>query len=303
VEEPATQSPPHGAQPGARDTADDASSARSASSHWPPWTAPAALLSGVVLAALGGLLVDIPAAALGVNVSASHLPPGLVIADTFVQDIAFVLTAIFFAQLGARAVSASHFGLRTTRFGRAVRLIGVTLGVFLLFNVAWASITHAPREELLKSLGTDEGTALLLLSAALTCVVAPVCEELLFRGFIFTALCNWRGAWPAALITGVAFGAVHVGSAPAVDLVPLTVLGVALCWLYRATGSLYPCVAAHSLNNSLAFGSLEDWGWQIPLLMGGALALIALLALSMMRAGVIEHAVPTSQARGSIASR
>ena len=95
-------------------------------------------------------------------------------------------------------------------------------------------------------------------------MVAPICEEFLFRGYIFTALRNWRGTLPAAVITGLLFGGVHAGSAPALDLVPLAGLGFGLCLLYRYTGSLYPCIAAHSLNNSLAFASLEGWGWQMP---------------------------------------
>src|SRR5207248_7118396 len=61
---------------------------------WPPWAAPAALAMGVVLAAVGGLLVDIPALALGVHVSSSHVPAGLEIANTAVQDLGFVVAAV-----------------------------------------------------------------------------------------------------------------------------------------------------------------------------------------------------------------
>ncbi len=126
-----------------------------------------------------------------------------------------------------------------------------------------------------------------MLSAALTCVVAPICEEFLFRGYVFTALRGWCGTWPAAAITGAVFGLVHFGSAPALDLVPLAGLGFGLCVLYRYTGSLYPCIAAHSLNNSLAFASLEHWGWQIPVLMVAALASIAAIVLLAKRIGLI----------------
>jgi CAAX protease family protein len=259
---------------------------------WPPWTAAVALVGGLVLAAVGGLLVDIPALLLGVSITASHVPPGLAIADTVVQDGAFVLAAVFCARLGGRTVRAWQFGLRPTPAWRAAGLLGLTLLGFLLFSLVWAASFHTEREKLLEQLGVGESTVLLLLSAVLTCVLAPICEEFLFRGFIFTALRNWRGTGPAAIISGIAFGAVHAGSAPALDLVPLAALGVGLCLLYRYTGSLYPCIAAHSLNNSLAFGSLEGWGWQIPVLMGASLAIIGLLALALIRAGVISAEPP-----------
>ena len=263
-------------------------SARGVVTDWPVWTAPAALVGGLLLAAFGGLLVDLPAAAFGVNITSSHIPGGLEIADTVVQDVGFVLAAVFFAQMGGRKARAWQFGLRPTRFWTALWLVVLTLIGFLIFSLIWAAVVNAEKEKLLEQLGTNEGTTLLLLSAGLTCVVAPVCEELLFRGFIFTALRNWRGMWPAAVTTALVFGAVHAGSAPAVDLVPLAGLGLGLCLLYRYTGSLYPCIAVHSLNNSLAFGSLEDWGWQIPVLMLAALATIALLAFAATCVGVIS---------------
>ena len=168
----------------------------------------------------------------------------------------------------------------------------------MVFSVIWGSAFHAEKEKVLEQLGAGESTTLLVLSAGLTCVVAPICEEFLFRGFIFTALRNWCGTWPAAVITGVVFGAVHAGSAPLIDLVPLAGLGFGLCLLYRYTGSLYPCFAAHSLNNSLAFGSLEGWGWQIPVLMLTSLALIGLLALTLVRLGVITPEPPPIGAEG-----
>lgn len=262
---------------------------QSSSGEWSPWFAPLALIAGLVVATVGSLIIDIPAAALGVDVNAKHLPPGLVIADTAVQDAGFVAVAIFFAQVGGRAVRAAMFGLRPTRLWRAVGLGLLTLAGFLLFSLIWTSIFNVKEEKLLEQLGTNQSAVLLVLSAALTCVVAPVCEEFLFRGFVFTALRNWKGLYPAAILTGVLFGGVHAGSAPALDLVPLGVLGFGLCLLYRATGSLYPCIAAHCVNNSLAFGSLENWGWQIPVLMGASLLVLALLALALTRANLAER--------------
>jgi uncharacterized protein len=262
---------------------------RSSTPPWAPWTAPVALIAGLVLAAIAGLVVDLPALAFGVKISSSHTPPGLAIADTFVQDIAFVLAAVYCAHLGGRLVRAWQLGLRPPGVGwrSAAGKIVLLLGVFLVLSVAWSAVFKPSEEKLLEQLGSNEGTALLLLSAGLTCVIAPICEEILFRGFIFTALRNWRGTLPAAVITGLLFGAVHAGSAPALDLVPLAALGFGLCLLYRRTGSLYPCIIVHSLNNSIAFSSLENWSWQAPLLIVGALAGIGALVLLGKRVRLI----------------
>jgi membrane protease YdiL (CAAX protease family) len=255
---------------------------------WRPWTAPAALLGAIVVAALGGLVVDIPAVAFGVRITSAHIPPGIVNLDTFIQDVGFVVTAVFFAQLGGRAVRAEQFGLRPTRFWRAFWLVVLTIVAFLVFAGVWSLIVNTPKEELLKQLGAEKNAALLIASALLTCVVAPVSEEFLFRGYIFSALSNWHGTLPAAILTGILFGGVHATSAPALDLVPLAFLGFALCLLYRRARSLYPCIVVHMLNNCYAFAELEEWSaWQVPLLMAASLAVLALAALALTRAGVL----------------
>jgi hypothetical protein len=262
---------------------------RSPTTAWPPWTAAVALLGGIALALVGGLVVELPALALGAKISSSHTPPGVTIADTVVQDIGFVLAAVYCAHIGGRVVRSWQFGLRRPTVGwrSAVGLIVLLYVCFLVLSAIWVALVHPSEEKLLETLGTNEGTSLLLLSAALTCVVAPICEEFLFRGYMFTALRNWRGTLPAAVITGLVFGAVHAGSAPALDLAPLALLGFGLCLLYRYSGSLYPCMIAHSLNNCLAFSSLESWGWQAPVLIVCALAGIGALVQLFKRIGVI----------------
>ncbi|HWX96641.1 MAG TPA: CPBP family intramembrane glutamic endopeptidase [Solirubrobacteraceae bacterium] len=263
---------------------------------WPPWMAPVALIGGLVLAAVSGLVVDIPALVLGVKITTSHTPPGIAIADTFVQDVAFVLAAVYCARLGGRAVRAWQFGLRPPRSGwrSAAGMIALLIVAFLLLNVIWQELFNPGKEKILEQLGSNENAALLLLSAALTCIVAPVSEEFLFRGFIFTALRNWRGTLPAAVITGLLFGGVHAGSAPVLDLVPLAGLGFGLCLLYRYTGSLYPSIVSHSLNNSVAFASLEGWSWpEFVVLIAGSLAGIGALVFVFKRLGVIgSEAMP-----------
>lgn len=267
---------------------------------WPVWTGFAALAAALVLAAVGGLIVDIPAIALGVKISTEHTPPGIELADTVVQDVVFVLTVVLFAQLGGRKVRSWQFGFRPTSARRAAGLVALTLVAFLFFGELWALVLNeSTKEKLLEQLGANETALLLTLSALLTTVIAPICEETLFRGYIFPALSKWKGWLVGALMTGVLFGGVHYGSAPVVDLIPLGVLGVLLCVLYRRTGSLYPSIAVHSLNNSIAFGALEGWSvGQTVLLMAGALVVIAVFALLFRALGVISE----SPTRATVAS-
>lgn len=261
---------------------------------WRPWTGFAALAAALVLAAVGGLIVDIPAVALGVKINAEHTPPGIELADTVVQDVVFVLTVVLFAQLGGRRARSWQFGFRPTALRRAAGLVVLALIAFLFFSELWALILNeSTKEKLLEQLGANETPLLLASSALLTTVIAPICEETLFRGYIFPALAKWKGWLPGALVTGVLFGGVHYGSAPVIDLVPLGMLGFVLCLLYRRTGSLYPGIATHSLNNSIAFGALEGWSVaQTVLLMVGALVVIAAFALLFRALGVISE-MPT----------
>jgi uncharacterized protein len=241
---------------------------------WPWWSAFVALLGAFVLTAFAALAIDLPAVAFGVEITSSHTPPGLTIADTFVQDLAFVAAPLICAHWLTRAARPWQFGLRRPGVGwgaAAVMVLGLIIA-FIALNAIWGLIVNAPKEKLLEQLGTKESTLLLVLSAGLTCVVAPMCEEFLFRGYIFTALRSW-GLWPAAIVDGLIFGGIHATSAPALDLLPLAALGVGLCLLYRYSGSIYPGMGAHALNNCLAFADLAHWSW-----LGG----LALIAASLM---------------------
>ena len=53
------------------------------------------------------------------------------------------------------------------------------------------------------------------------------------------------------------FGLFHYTGAGSVAVVPqLAFLGLALCWVYEETGSIYPTIALHMLNNTIAFVSI-----------------------------------------------
>lgn len=58
----------------------------------------------------------------------------------------------------------------------------------------------------------------------------------------------------AAVISAVIFGAFHYTGTSSLTVLPqLAVLGLALAWIYERTGSIYPTMAVHAINNTLAF--------------------------------------------------
>ena len=251
--------------------------ARSGADAWPAWSAPVALVSGLIGAFVGGLLVVIIAEIAGANATGDDTPPGVLLGATAMQDIALVAAAIVFARMTG-PVLAEQFGFRATRFWRAVGAVFALYVAFFVFASVWGSLVGGPDEEpLLDDLGVDESTLLLVLGLLTVCVAAPLVEEFFFRGFFYRALRNWAGIWGAAILTGLVFGAMHATSSPVEHLVPLAVLGALFCLLYQFTGSLYPCIAAHAINNSIAFGDSEDWGAEIGLLVLGSLAACALV--------------------------
>jgi membrane protease YdiL (CAAX protease family) len=80
-------------------------------------------------------------------------------------------------------------------------------------------------------------------------VLAPIVEELTFRGIGFTLLGSRYGTWVAILGTGVLFGAAH-GLLEALPV--LAFFGVAVGYLRDRTRSIYPGMLLHSSFNALA---------------------------------------------------
>lgn len=145
-------------------------------------------------------------------------------------------------QLGLRPVGLKAFGIAL------LTLIGYYIVVALFATL----LVNPEQEDVASELGVNDPSVLVAISAVLMiAVLAPLSEELFFRGMVFSGLRSRFSLWPAALISGVVFGLPHVLTGP-LAAIPLTVLGVALAWLYERTGSLWPCIFIHMINNGLA---------------------------------------------------
>ena len=88
-------------------------------------------------------------------------------------------------------------------------------------------------------------------------VLAPVTEELMFRGLVLRAFMRRMTFWPAALLSSLLFALFHVPQvdtfAGAVTLaLSVAVLGLGNCYLVRITGRLAPAMMVHASFNALS---------------------------------------------------
>lgn len=81
-------------------------------------------------------------------------------------------------------------------------------------------------------------------------VLAPIAEELYFRGFVFRSYLQTRGPLVAYGVTPLLFAGLHL-NLPA--LLPIVVLALIFSWVFQRTGTIVPSIVGHAVNNTAAF--------------------------------------------------
>ena len=138
---------------------------------------------------------------------------------------------------------------RPQSIGRAGGLAVIVIVAIYAVSAAVEPFLHAGKEQGLTPPSWDPDRAgAYAANFAIIAVVAPIVEELMFRGAGYSLLA--RFGQPAAIVlVGLLFGLVHGLIA---GLVVLSIFGAGLAWLRARTQSVYPCIAVHSLFNAIA---------------------------------------------------
>ena len=171
--------------------------------------------------------------------------------------VAFALSAAaglapFYAAMLARIRKVAAFGVRKVAgkwlgIGAAVGLgcFVLSMGVSLAYRVITGDTTNVQGGYQSAATG---GIVTLLGALLLGAVATPIGEEFLWRGVVTNALSRY-GAWVSVLVSAAAFAVAH-----GVNVVmPVAfIIGVANALLLRKTGSLWPGVFAHGVNNALS---------------------------------------------------
>lgn len=187
------------------------------------------------------------------------LPVGMV-AQSLQPGVALVWTQLFVFALPAAAL-AGRAGLSPARFLRLVPVPPRALGLALLIGAGglvaggavqalWATLLP---EALLRTFDVARifqrppWERALLVGAAI--LLAPVCEEVAFRGHLLSALRLRLGPGAAIAASAAAFALLHLDP---VRLPGLLFLGALYGWLTYRSGSIYPALLAHAVNNAAA---------------------------------------------------
>ena len=137
----------------------------------------------------------------------------------------------------------------------AAAIIPLVIGLNLLVQEV-GSILHlrSPAgHELLNAFNDESSSKLDRWCVVLSAVVgAPLFEEMLFRGYLQTALRRLTGGpWPAIILTGGLFALAHFS---AWMFAPLFLLAVGLGYVYERTANLYATIFIHASFNLLMIG-------------------------------------------------
>jgi hypothetical protein len=204
-------------------------------------------LAGVLLALGTGIVLSLPAAALGQEPDGDLTTAG----NVFVQlatAIGFLLVPmVIAAQRGAATVGEQlrRLGVRAFR-PSALKWMAAAVGLYLLFAALYSALVLEPHQK-----DIAEGFGAVPVQVLLIVLAAPISEEVCFRGMLYGGLREKLPRVAAALIGGLVFGGLHaITGISAVP--PLVVFGFLLCLLYEKTGSVVPGILLHMLNNSVA---------------------------------------------------
>jgi membrane protease YdiL (CAAX protease family) len=177
-----------------------------------------------------------------------------------VNELIFIAAAVFVARMSG-SVSFRDFGFVRAPFWKTIARMAAVLGGYFILLAIYNQLVHLAPDDAPDKLGASSGTTHMLAFAILVAILAPIAEEVFFRGMIFRALKNGIGMWPAAIASGIIFGALHIDSLSSdrlLQVIPLAVLGISFAVLYSWTGTLYSTIALHATNNAIAVAAYAD---------------------------------------------
>lgn len=181
----------------------------------------------------------------------------------FIELIPYLLVGLMLgraklAEAGFRKVGIlPRWPRRDTMWGLVGGIVGLGLasGVGLAVNLISTALGYPVdpvAHQALQSLRDEFSIELLIALIVSAVIIAPLIEEMVFRGVFQTSLIHLcrETRWPALIIASTVFSMIHWSVVAWQGLVPLFVLGLVFGYLYERTGSLLSPILAHAVFNA-----------------------------------------------------
>lgn len=147
-----------------------------------------------------------------------------------------------------------YLGIHRTAWNSVCKWAVISI-IFWCLLTGITSLMALPEEPFMQQVkDANVPPALLFL---VICILAPLAEELIFRGLIFTGLVHSRlGTIGAGTISCLLFTAIHFQQYSLIGLSIVLIIAIFLTLIRIKTKSLVPCIVAHSSVNSMTLGTL-----------------------------------------------
>ena len=125
--------------------------------------------------------------------------------------------------------------------------IPVTLVAAYVASYVNDAVFSPPQQDIVDAFPPTAGGIVLFTIVAV--LMAPLAEEVYFRGFVFKGFAESWGWVRGAAVSGALFSLAHL---QLTLFLPLFALGFGLAWVYQRTGSLWTSIALHAIFNGVA---------------------------------------------------
>lgn len=169
--------------------------------------------------------------------------------------LTFLLPLYFFAIKGKK-VRLSDFGIKPMTLTQAIKTVLIGYGLLFLFTIIIAAITYyigeipgiSPQESILPVFG--EGQVALITASIIAVAIAPVVEEIFFRGFLLGSLMSKFSFFTSSIITSAIFALAHFQFE---SILGIFILSLIINHLYKINGnSTSATIIFHMVNNTVA---------------------------------------------------
>jgi membrane protease YdiL (CAAX protease family) len=223
----------------------------------------AGMFAGLLLWVLAGFVTAyllLATGLLGLKTAGVHLDAmNAVVLSTILAAVVYVLTLAIVVGVPwalKRRTTKEDIGL--TRLPSWMDILLAPAGFVVYFIIS--SVIVLCVTKLFPGFNTDQAQATgfenisqryeYILAFVTLVIIAPVAEEILFRGYLYGKLKKRAPIWVAALGTSVLFGAIHGQWNVGVDVFALSLV---LCTLREVTGNIWAGMLVHMLKNGVAF--------------------------------------------------